>query len=486
MTMHRTQTNTISTIVYFSLLLASAAYLAQPIFEPNFFADVALGHQLLAAKILPHSHLLTAIGDGQFWAEPRWLTAVLIAKSEILFGERGLIVLRLLSIALLLLALGQVCLRLSGNAVLAGLIALLTSAGLLVYPDGALNALPQAFLVFTLGGMFCLLKTKRVKPVLLMLTCFAVLLSNLDAQIFLWAIILAAFLIFPRASRRQKLQLLFVLAVAAICNPYLGAELASAGRMFLTDLQAELVFRLHPPSIFYYDVAALIILALLFVLCAHYRLMFLEKNEALCSAVLLLAATASRTYVPPALLAISLIVCTLWGRAAGTGFGNFSEALTRLGNTLRSISAVGVIWVLWCLIIVEVAKLIQAPMLTVMLPQPELDAILAEAKRPKIFHSAAIGSYVAYRMAPLDARALTDPTARALDLQRYLQVEQFFSARPGWETVVSEIAPDYLLVGLTDPIGQVLKLDPHWKELNTPENSAKYARPWLVFAHRPH
>lgn len=446
-------------IVALFYALALGAYLSRVIVDPNHFFQLALGNALASSWEFPVTDQWSVVGQGLPWRWSGWLYGLLLSLSETGFGERG--------VAWFILGVGWTFVTaalfaftsISRSYFFAALVTTLLAVG-------SLEGSGVGPLHLGLGGFALILAilvsdlSSLLRAALLFAVTAAVAnLSDLGAAVIVGSLVVAL--------RKPRFDSVIPLLVGGLLTPYWGAEI---GQQLVVEWPARIVFELETrgnlASVFDYGFAILLLLSLIVSLLLAARGSILRGGDI----VLVLAATLFGMIYKPA-LPYSLVVlgyCAmlLWRDAPTEGAGRLGESLVRFRDGLARLPSVGTTWILLVLIIINVKKFMQEPVVPVLLPTRALDAVLDERLPDPVLHELAVGGYVAYRFSQTrDPRRLAylDPRAVSLDPRSAKQESTLAKLSDGWGKLFERLPPRTVVVRTRSALWELLKRERGWK-----------------------
>ncbi|MCB0323175.1 MAG: hypothetical protein KDD69_06355 [Bdellovibrionales bacterium] len=458
----------------FLLLAAAATYFCTSIHSPVFFESLTIGHWIETHQAIPTEYLWSTAGAGQPWRSPSWLFELLLSLSEQLFGDQVFIVLKMLLLTCLVCGLSWLYACRARNAFIGTFIALPVSAGMLI------TAVLGPHLVGWLGAVLLIELAYRARlgegtPLRALAVSFlvGVLLANSDASSAFAVLVSAVVLLSPAvegevlAPRAKRLGMVLVLVLSQLVTPYGGLQLLTIAQSFLFFLSLELGQRLNPGTVFQYQVSFLVLLWIVLVLLWPKHRRLLNGGEMLLAVGSTVLALASWKAAPYALLLVGLCTTLVWGRAQLSELGNLGEALSAFRQSMAKLPPLGTLWLLLCVLIVNVLNLWKVPFTKVLLPAREVDYLLEQPMDGALLHERFIGGYLVYRFAdgkgrPRKLAAITDRSA-FLDQPLAKSEVELETLSPGWKEYFAQLDPKRVLCRIDSTLYQVLTYDRSWE-----------------------
>lgn len=458
----------IGTLLWLSLVVLLGSYLCTTIYSAAFFGHLALGRWIVSHLRLPEVDLWTLAAHGKTWRSEAWLFEVLISLVESMLGEKGLLILKLVLFSVFVGAASFCFSARSGDRFFGTFVAFVVSCGVLLGVCLEARVLGWIFLVVSLelGGRFE--SDQQSKISLLPVFFLGLFYANSHSSSLLGLLILTMLLLSER-DRPKSASLLFLAVFAAgqLATPYFGAQVYSSLAGFLNFLSMELNNQTNPATIFQYPAAFLLLLLIVLGYLWHCHPWTLRSAELLLVLFSAVAGLGSRSLLPYALILCGLICARLWGRVQGSGLGNLGLALAKFEHQLSRLPAIGVVWVVLCLIIVNVGNLIKAPLTSALMPAAETDFIIEEKLPFPLLHESAVGPYLQYRFSdeagnPKQLVAITPAVSPIAP--GFASAEMFLKdLHPGWEKFFALVAPKTVLCRTATPLYEVLVRDENWE-----------------------
>jgi hypothetical protein len=459
----------LSILIWFSAIVLLGSYLCASIFSAAFFGHLTIGHWIVSHYRVPTTDIWTLAAQGRVWRSDAWLFEVMLSAVESMFGDKGLIVLKLLLFSAFVGAASCCFSARSGDRFFGTFVAFVVSCGVLLGVCLEAKLLGWIFFIICLD-LGCRFESGEDKKRLLILIFFLGLLySNVHSSSLGCLLVLAMLLLSEGENpiRRGCVPFLALFALAQIATPYLGTQVYSSLRGFLNFLSLELNYQANPATIFQYPVAFLLLLLIVIGYLWHCHPWTLRGSELLIILFAAIMGFASRSLLPYALMLCGLMCARLWGRVQGSGLGNLGIALAKLEHQFSKLPAVGLIWVILCLIIVNIANLVRHPITTVLLPAAEVDYLLEDELPFPLLHESAVGPYLQYRFADQagNPKQLVAMTPAAAQIAPNFAVAEMFlkDLHPGWEKFFTLIAPQTVLCRIGTPLYESLVNNQDWE-----------------------
>ncbi len=485
-------------LIQMLLVAVTTSYLSSSIFSPRFYEHLSLGNYLRNHDSFAENFIW---GSGKPWLHTTWLFDGLLSVSEGFFGETSFIILKLLLYFAVGLGLSTLYSGLAGDRFFGTFISLLIACGALLRMPLSSELFGLALLCFELSLAHALVSSYRRKQKLslgLLASLLALLIVHANADSSSVLALAFSFLFLASSSDipgSTKRTLLPLLCLTPLLTPFFGMQILQHLRLAGTMLSIELFYQASPASIYYFPFSFLLLVLILTGALWHRYPSGLKGAEisfmALCAAI----SMAIDHLLPISLLVTGYLLSLLWGRAQSesVAMGNLGEAFFRLKNGLSSVAPVGIIWVLICMLAVNVINIVKVPKVLTLLPQWEVDYYLNENLDPPLYHDYEVGSYLLQRF----AAAQGEPTQKVVSsyASRYLDPKltaaqiRLNRSGAGQEELFKKFAPNTALVSTFSPLYTILKVDPSWERMPVPApekpaaNSGQVQRPfgWALF-----
>ncbi len=452
------------------VILVLGSYLCSSIYSPAFFGHLTIGHWIVSSFEVPSVNLWTLAGSGAQWKSESWLFELLLAQAEHFFGERGLVIIKLLLFFGVTGVLSWCYSSRSKDFFFGTAVACIVSCGALL--GACLEAQTVGFLYFilVLEISYRLQDASSSKGLFAAFFLLAASYANVAASA-LGALIVLAFFVCRGGGtfsfNRRALFIALIFFLAQLVSPYSGAQLLSVAKEVCHSLSLALNLQSNPATVYSYPAAFLFLLLVVLGFFWHYSPRGLEASELLLLASVSCLGLAEHTYLPYALIIAGLNCALIWGRADANSLGNLGLGLLHLKRQLAKIPPLGLLWVLLCLVIVNVAGLLKAPMTNILLPAAEMDYVLEQKLAFPILHESAVGPYLQYRLANAqgELRQLPSITPRTAVLAPELARAEakLRDLQPGWEDYFRLLNPRTVICRRQTPIYEVLKRDNSWE-----------------------
>ena len=365
-------------LVYLFAILVLGAYLTAPISDPAFYFHLGMGQALLKNGF-PHQVSWTLLGFSQPWVNTSWYFDLVLAQTEPLLHGKGLAALALGLTLLFSLSTGLLFRTLAPNGPIAFVVSALVICGVLERWELSPELFAWTFLV--LG---CFSFSDRISTNLQRLTLFlsGLALANSHPSFFLLPLFV---LILGTGGFAETALRGGLLLAAALLTPSFGGEIHQWASLLISELKLSVQFQDVPGTVFLFRFAFLFLLWILVALLAPRGEEFQEKRIAILAGLLSLLGLVHRDVLPYAILPTGMLLGALLNRIFSEDENPEAppllEALRQFSQGLSRIPLAGGIWLLLCLLIVNIAAAIQLPRVDAFLPRMAVDTII-EGKLP--------------------------------------------------------------------------------------------------------
>ncbi len=441
--------------------LALGAYLARVVAEPDYFFKLALGHHIVEHGVLPRANSWSVIGENLPWCLPGWLYAVALSLTETKFGEVG--------VAWFLLAVGWTFVwgllsafaSVSRSYFFGGLLVTLVAVGTLESSSVSSFHLGLAALAGVLAVSSGEMQFGRRIAVLFALAAFAANFSEIGP-----AVAVAGVVVAWRHRVGLRLGIACALFGGLLCSPYLGGDVV---QQLVGEWPARLMFELESrgslASVFDYGFAIMLLLSLIAGLLLAARGAVLQGSEILLALATILLGLVYKPAMPFALVVVAYCAARIWRDAPDGALGELGASVMRMRSSLSRLPSVGTTWILLVLVIINVTKYVQEPVVPVLLPTQALDFVLDQNLPGPVLHEMAVGGYVAYRFSRVSPPRLSyiDPRAVFLDPKSAKQESALAKLGDGWRGLFERVPPETVVVRTKTALWELLKRTKGWK-----------------------
>ncbi len=403
-------------------LLLVATYFCAPIHHPNFYFQLTLGNWIRHNGQLPVEDLWSAAGSGATYYADTWLFAAAVSMIEQFWGASGLLSAKLM---LYVTFVGLVASALSARAgsrfIGAALTAIVAAA---VFERGSFepSVLGWGLFFFCLQLSSLLFASSRFNRDLSRLLLLLVLYVNVHPSAYLaigW--IVFSVLTSETLSSRQKAVAALAALAAVFCTPYFGFQLLPSIGAFLSDTAHNLLVHPRAGTVFHYSIAFVVLLWVLLLLCLHQAPAALKPREIALPALLTLAAFMCVDYAPYAIIGLAYALAGVWGLVDAGSLGNLGRGVDALQRRTAGWDLRGIIWVLFCLVMVNGVQLWRLPLSLAGYPIKSFDYLVDREIDGPVLIDSRFAPYAAYRTAGADglpaAKPVFDPRTPALNLE---------------------------------------------------------------------
>lgn len=458
---------------YWVFLGAFATYLCPSLFAPEFYEQLAYGRWIFAHATVPRENIWSFAGSGAAWILPSWLFSLIVTLCDTYLGEEGLIVLKMLLVFLAVWSMARLFSIQAKNRFLGTALSVLVASGVLNQVE--LTPALSAWALFPLSLLSAERFVRRPNATTgFLLFAVAALYANLHSSAAILP--LAAFIMLAvrpaPASLFRLSSMIGIILLAQLATPYLGAQSLFSLQALLESFKLDVFFQFSPATIYDFDLAFLLLLLSILGVFHFSRPGCVTAGEFVVLSVLLIVGLSSNRVLGPSLLYSAYLVSAVWGRAGGEGFGNFGDALHRLSALLARVSPIGVLWVLSCLLTVNVLNLLRTPTTKTVVPASLVDRMLEEdAGVFPLVHEAYIGGYLVHRFA--DAGGVPKFQAMMTEFNRGTQ-PQWARAEgllqrgaAGWEWLFEESSAQGALCRVGTPLCELLRHNRSWEPVES-------------------
>ncbi|MCO6430308.1 MAG: hypothetical protein J5J00_05555 [Deltaproteobacteria bacterium] len=457
-------------ILWLSFTVAIAAYLCQPIVDPDLFWHIVSGRWILANAALPVSDHWNMFGYGQPWRAYSWLSEIPFALLERIGGFTALFLFKFVVIFALTASLFYICGWFAGNFYVGALFGLIGTAACFNH----MTLRPQ-LLVWILFAWLVLqseiIAKRGARPATLL---------PIAGTMCLWAnlhitTILGVALVFCWIASKGEMRIAFAAAFSAfvgtLLTPYLGGEWITFISKTSHPFQHASIAEFQPASILQYSTAfPIIILAMLFIFF-HLRPRTIEPAKYLYLGAIMFAAFAIVKFMPFACIFGVILLSAFWGREQGhtRTLGNLAEGIARLQALVSAIPVQGLTFLLICWTIVSLYQKLQAPLNKEVVPAAAFDFFIEKKLPLPVLLPFGNGGYAMYRFSdergelpserhrvPIDGR--TNVTPPEIDEK----FQKAFFGKSGWREFFEAVNPESVVWKNESPLVAILLNGTEW------------------------
>jgi len=125
------------------------------------------------------------------------------------------------------------------------------------------------------------------------------------------------------------------------------------------------------------------------------------------------------------------------------------------------------VFLLMCVLVVNVSNLWKQPFTDGLLPIAEADYLIEENLKPPLLHNAFVGSYLVYRFANPDGtpkrQVLVSEQSEKLNPEFFESYHSFMALEKGWKSFYSSYAPNVVICRTNSLQRALLSQNPDWK-----------------------
>jgi hypothetical protein len=389
------------------LIIAAATSFCTPIQHPSYFWHLTIGRWILYSKVLPASDYWSVVGNGAAWV--RWISEFYVFECLIAFidsswGERGIAAIILVLTILLFVVVSISFARRAGNLFIGVFFALFAASGVLFNLAFGPGILGFTFFVLFLELVFSRESFKTERGFISSAFLLSILYVNIHPSFYISAV-LALTILYLRSTSFLKHCLPFALIsiISVFLTPYFGRDLIIKASQFFSMLRTQVLDGYSIFTSYGYAQGFLTLLVILFLAFASKHFTQLRKLEYFIILIAIGLASITKMFLPYVIILLGFYISDIWGKAEGKGFSNIGDGLIKLqrraNRFVQIVRPLAVVWVLLCVIIVNVYGLYQLPFNRAILPMQEADYINRNESLFPILHSKMIAPYLVYHFA---------------------------------------------------------------------------------------
>ncbi len=453
-----------SSIKFYFFVIALGSYLCSYLGNPEIFHSIIVGNWIFSHQALPTTYLWSSASKDIFWLDSSWLFNLLISLIETNYYWTGLALLKVTLSILFIFFFSNFLTLIFKDFFVAGLIS--TIVGIGVLENSGLN--PELFIISFLPLLLIFIKLffaeKKKKLSFFSFFILCLILANIHFT-FIYLLSAAIILLFPKDKKKKDLLFLFLAGLlAVILSPYGSKNLFWIYQQSTKNLTYYLANQELAANIFEYPFVCMILLwSIIFVFIYSLQNIKNYFKELVFSVVLTIFSFALKTFIPFTLIVLGYLLINLWKDAVDNQSNiPLQKVFNVFGEKLSRLSYFGVIWILFCVALVNIENLRRLPLVTFLLPEREMDYILEKKLAFPLWNQSAIAPYLIYRLAnekgePGELVAM-DQTA-ILNNPQLIREE----SHKMWRKSFAANSPKTVLVNYYSTLYDALIHDPQWK-----------------------
>ncbi len=457
-------------------LAALSSYLLSSIHSPQFYEDLTIGNWIRAQGSVPTSYIWGFSGHGFDWRSTSWLWQLLLSVWEESCGSESFILLKFALLAASFFALYACYRRCSQSTAVAGILTTVVGCGVFTANEIGAHIFAYSLFIFLIERLFAI-REKKFKFRLregIVLFLLSSLYANIHFSSLIFLFIALILLLDSRLCCKEVglgrfFLVFFILLLGHFCSPYFGMQLLTSGEKILHFFTIDLGYQLKPGTVFHFPIAFIVLLWLVFASFWHsfpYGITRVIAFLAIFSSVL---AFAHLDAAPLALFFTGLAICSIWGnaQAQGRSLGNLGEGFQRLGAMFGAFPVLGSVFLIICILVVNLSNLWKLPFTKTLLPVAEVDYLLEEQLDSPVLHDAFVGSYLVYRFSNPDGSpkrtVLLSEVSREINPGLFVSYFAYEKLEKGWEAFFESYAPRTVICQANSLQHALLSKNPRWK-----------------------
>ncbi len=446
-----------------AFVFALGSYLCAYVTEADFYFHLLIGRWIGAHHALPRTDFWTIALHGNRWFAENWIFDVLLAKTEHLFGWTGLAIFKLTLCILFVSSAAALFCRSAGNLFFGTVLAAVVACGVLEQAHFGPQLLALSLFTYLLN------RNLRPREDRCGAACYtttglaAVLLANTHSA-YLLALVCSAAILCARKSASNA-RIFGLLILCAFASPYFGALI----RFEVFDLGAQLKYFLQTQSavatVFDYSFSFLLLLWTLVACLARGNRT--EKSapsvELVLAGLLSISAFTVKYLLPEALILTAVVCARAWAELSRRRMDNeLTRSFLVLQAKLSALPSSGVIWVLFCIFVVNSVNFTRRPNIDWLLPRRELDYVLEKNLPFPLWHESGVAPYVIYRLSDENGEPRK---LAAIDFRAVRKHPEFLWEEKGglWKKSFLQLRPKSVLARVNTALYEHLSDDPKWR-----------------------
>ncbi len=402
------------TVFQWSFLFLLATFICLPLLTTNFFADITFGRWILNHNSILDKDLWSYAGEGYNWYDINWLYHVTLASLYTIGSTKMLIFFKITILFCTFLAIAQLNIALAKHRFFAVLITLLACFGGYITND-LQSAIVGPMFFFTYILLVQASSEKYKFKNLIAIFCLTTIYVNCHHSV-LAAIIIAQIILIirnkiaitntiPNQNKKSyalQIIILFISCCAIFISPFGTTSFTAFIAPFIDGTKELLSLQRHL-SIYNYQFAVLAILTFVGLIFSFYAKSLSIALSFIVTAVL---ALCYAPLLPYALPAITVRLTILWGNVGPQGLGKLAIGLDILKGKFNWLPTSGFAFLVVCISIVSIFKLLTFPNAEWMMPKVESRYLLDNKTLLPVLTSPEVGSYLIYRFSNKEGEPL--------------------------------------------------------------------------------
>lgn len=409
----------ITLLIIFCLV---AAYIANPVGDPDLWWHITVGRWIVANQQVPHQDYWNTFGAGHFWRAYSWSNEIVLALVDRHFGGPGLLISLLILGAALVGSLMLFFSSIARDFVFGTWLAVYSVLGFYNHFTLRPQVLVWIFFAGVLASCEKLLKGRKKVHYfcLALLGCFW---ANTHLSAFLGLFAVIGWLAF-RAPHSVTVLATLSFLLGTLLTPYLGGEwitfFSKTDHPFafkeISEFQSATIMQF--PTIF-----ILLLIVLLITLAFTTRIRF-SFGPLFVTGALSVLGLAVVKFIPFSIIALAAWVASVWSelRTQKPDRPGLFEALMKAREWCATLSPQllsGIAFLCLSITIVEVNKVLKTPLEPAMVPKDAVDYMIAKNLPHPWLNEFGMGGYMMYRLSdangtphytvPIDGRTNVNP-----------------------------------------------------------------------------
>lgn len=454
-------------VLWFSVILAFATYICGPILDPDLWWHITVGRWIVANGTVPMVDHWNLFGAGIPWRAYSWSNEVVVALVDGMFGDRGLIVTKLLLAVFIAATFGWVFSKTSQDWFFGGLLGLYATIACFNHFTLRPQSLVWALFALLLCQVDRVAREGVSRRALVSIFLIMAVWANTHLTTFLGVIAAAGWLLGVR-SKRDTVAVCLAAFLGTLITPYFGGEwltfLAKTDHPFSHGSIAEF----QPAHILQYSTGFVLLLFLILALFLHMRPRIIDPVRLIVAGVFLLGGLAVTKFLPFAVIEMCMLLAVLWRECLSreSAFGNLGAGIERLRAFVYRFPARELAFVFVCMAVVNVMKVWRYPVSYEITPAMAMDYII-DKKLPKpLLNDFGKGGYVMYRLSDLNGVLLDkvpiDGRTNVNSPEIWFAYMDALKGTPNWRRYLELVTPQTILWKRESPFGSLLLASGEW------------------------
>ena len=457
-------------ILWFSIVIACAAYLCGQIVDPDLWWHITAGRWILNNHAVPSVDYWNMFGYGKPWIAYSWLFELIVAWLDGMYGSYGLYFAKLFVAFSLCAVLCVVCSRIAGDWFIGSFFGLFAAFSSFNH----FTLRPQSIIWVLFALLFLVgneirergLKFDSITKLFFVMSLWA----NLHITTAIGLLTLGLF-VYQKGHLKNTVLAVLCAFISTLCTPYFGAEWLTFLSKTSHPLNHAMIAEFQPATILQYSTAFLIIIGFVILVFFNQQKKAFENSHLFLCAGFSAAALAVVKFLPFAVIACAAVVSLAWGRAQreGHSFGNLGQAFLKFKDFFNGIPRGGLAFVFLCWGYVQARNVWIEPLNLNITPVHAFDFIETYKLPVPLLVGFGQGGYSMYRYSDAKGdlpsekhRSAIDGRTNVVPLDVWEKFLKTLRGERGWKEYIELVNPETILWKTESPLISILEEGQDW------------------------